>query len=404
MDVLLISRCPPFPLHYGDRLILFHLAQELAARYHAIDLLAFYDNPVDLAEIPRYEKAFRSVRLVREPRRSTASYWLRARSPERRFPTRAEASWSPEMWRAINDRLARRAYDVVHLFGGVQVYEYRQLATKLPNVIVPYESYTLWLDRAIAEARSPVARAMARLRQGMAQRYESFMFEGYDRVVVLTDRDADALRALNPATPTVTIPNGVDLDYFTPSGYEPDEPTLLFTGNYDYAPNLDAALRLVRDIFPRVKLVVPEARLYLVGANPPAALRAYACEDIVIPGRVPDLRPYFEYSLLYVSPLRMGAGIKNKVLETLAMQTPLVATPLSCDGIPVQNGEHVLLAIEDDTFVEQILLLLRTPGLRAQLAQNGRRLVEEQFTWQRVADLYEELYWRVIHERHEAAR
>lgn len=401
MDVLLISRCPPFPLYHGDRLILFHLAQELAARRHAIDLLAFYDNPVDLAEVPRYEEHFRSVTLIREPRRSAASYWLRAQLPGRRFPTRAEASWSPEMWRAIKGRLAQQLYDVVHLFGGVQVYEYRQLAAPLPNLIVPYESYSLWLDRAIAEARSPVARAAARLRQGMARRYERFMFEGYDRVVVLTDRDADALRALNPATPTVTIPNGVDLDYFTPSGYEPDEPALLFTGNYDYAPNLDAALRLVRDIFPRVKEVVPEARLYLVGANPPAALRAYAGDDIAIPGRVPDLRPYFECSLLYVSPLRMGAGIKNKALETLAMRTPLVASPLSCDGIPVRDGEHVLLAADDDAFVEQILLLLRTPGLRARLAQNGRRLVEEQFTWQRVADLYEALYLRVIRERHE---
>ena len=112
--------------------------------------------------------------------------------------------------------------------------------------------------------------------------------------------------------------------------------------------NLDAALRLVRDIFPRVKQVVPEARLYLVGGNPPDALRAYAGEDVAIPGRVPDLRPYFECSLLYVSPLRLGAGIKNKVLETLSMQTPVIATPLSCDGIPVKDGEHVLLAASDD--------------------------------------------------------
>ena len=114
---------------------------------------------------------------------------------------------------------------------------------------------------------------------------------------------------------------------------------------------------------------------------------------------MPDLRPYFESTLLYASPLRMGAGIKNKILETLAMQTPVVASPLSCDGIPVRDGEHVLLATDDDAFVEQILLLLRTPHLRATLAENGRRLVEEQFTWQRVADLYEELYLHVIRER-----
>jgi len=404
MDILLISRCPPFPLYHGDRLIPYHLARELSARRHAIDLLAFYDNPVDLAEVPRYEQHFRSVTLIREPRRSLFSYWLRARLPNLRFPRQAEASWSAEMWRAIEAKLAQRVYDVVHLFGGVQVYEYHRLVASLPNLIVPYESYSLWLERAVQEATSPLERAVARARHRMARRYERFMFDRYDRVVLLTDRDAEALKALNPATPTVTIPNGVDVDVFTPSGYEPDEPVLLFTGNYDYLPNLDAALRLARDIFPRVKQVVPEARLYLVGGNPPDALRAFAGDDIAIPGRVPDLRPYFECSLIYVSPLRLGAGIKNKVLETLAMQTPLVATPLSCDGIPVEPGKHVLLANTDDEFVTQILTLMRTPRLRESLARNGRQLVEDHFTWQRVADLYEELYLRIIRERHATAR
>ncbi len=404
MDLLLISRCPPFPLYHGDRLIPFHIARELSARRHRIDLLAFYDNPADLAEIPRYEQHFRSVTLIREPRRSLWSYWLRAALPGRRFPRRAGASWSPEMWRAIQAKLGQHAYDAVHLFGGVQVYEYHPLAAPLPNVIVPYESYSLWLERAVREARSPLARAAAQAQRGMARRYESFMFDRFDRVVVLTDRDAEALKALNPATPTVTIPNGVDIDFFTPTGFEPDEPALLFTGNFDYPPNLDAALRLVRDIFPRVKQAVPAARLTLVGGNPPPALRAYARDDIEITGRVPDLRPYFECALVYVSPLRLGAGIKNKVLETLAMQTPVVATPLSCDGIPVEHGEHVLLATHDDEFVAQIVALLQDPALRARLAQNGRRLVEDQFTWQRVADLYEELYLRVIRERHDAAR
>jgi len=404
VDLLLISRCPPFPLHHGDRLIPYHLSRELAARRHLIDLLAFYDQPADLADIPRYERHFRSVTLIREPRRSLASYWLRAILPGRRFPHRAQASWSPEMWHAIQDKLAQHAYDVVHLFGGVQVYEYHALAAPLPNVIVPYESYSLWLERAIREARTPLARAAAQMRRGMARRFERFMFTRYDRVVVLTDRDAEALRALNPATPTVTIPNGVDLDFFTPTGYEPDEPALLFTGNYDYPPNLDAALRLVRDIFPRVRQAVPGARLTLVGGNPPAALRAWASDDVLIPGRVPDLRPYFECALVYVSPLRLGAGIKNKVLETLAMQTPLVATPLSCDGIPVEDGRHVLLATRDDEFVERIVALLRDPARRAMLAQSGRRLVEEQFTWQRVADLYEALYLDVICARRDAAR
>lgn len=398
MDILLISRCPPFPLYHGDRLIPYHLARELSARLHRVDLLAYYQTPADVADVPRYERFFREVTLLREPARSPLSLLHRQRK-QRRFPQRASESWSPEMWAAIRTALDSHAYDMVHLFGGVHVYEFRELVRPLPNVIVPYESYSLWLSRAMDEERRRVARWKLAVQRRMARSYESWMFDGFDRVVVLTDRDADALRTLNASTPTVVIPNGVDIDYFTPTAYEPDEPTLLFTGNYDYPPNRDAALRLATAIFPQVQARVPGARLCLVGGNPPPELRALASDAVQVTGRVPDIRPYFERAQVFVSALRLGAGIKNKVLEAMAMQTPVVATPLSCDGIPVIPGDDILLGETDAQIADQVVRLLADAALRRQLAANGRRLIERRFTWHRVADQYEKLYQVVIRER-----
>lgn len=404
MDVLLISRCPPFPLYRGDRLIPYHLARELSARRYLIDLLAFYQEPADIAEVPRYEHLFRSVNLIREPRRSTSSYLRRVRNSSARFPNSAEQCWSPEMWQAVQSALRERAYDVVHLFGGVQVYEYLPLVHELPNVIVPYESYSLWLDRALREESNWVKRWVKDFQYRAASSYETWMFEGFDRAVVLTEYDARELKTLNARTPAVVIPNGVDTDYYTPTGYEPEEPVLLFIGNYDYEPNLDAALRLVRNIFPRIKQAVPSSRLVLVGGNPPPELCAYASKSIEITGRVPDTRPYFEFSMIFISPLRLGAGIKNKVLESMAMETPVVATPLSCDGIPVKHGQHVILGRTDEELVNGVFQLLRDPRLRFSLRQQGRHLIEQYFTWQRIADQYEDLYTQVIKERYERAR
>lgn len=401
MDLLLISRCPPFPLHQGDRLIPYHLAHELSGRRHHIDLLAFYQEPEDMAEVPRYEHFFGNVTLIREPKRPLMSYRRRSRQPNTRFPRSADACWSPEMWNTIKRALQSRPYDLVHLFGGVQVYEYLNLLRQIPTVIVPYESYSLWLDRAIEAEHSRIGRWVKKMQYRMAASYESWMFDQFDRTVVLTQQDANALKALNPHTPTVVIPNGVDIEHFTPTGYEPDEPVFLFIGNYDYAPNLDAALRLVRDIFPRLKEVVPQARLYLVGGNPPPELLAYASESVELPGRVPDVRSYFEFSMIFISPLRMGAGIKNKILEAMAMQKPIVATPLSCDGIPAVNGQHVLMGLTDDDLIRHVIQLLKSPKQRQQLAQNGRQLVEQRFTWRRVADMYEDLYRQVIREHDE---
>ncbi len=390
MNILLVSRCPPFPIYFGDRLIIYHLARELSARRHNIDLLAFCDRPEETANIPRYERFFRYIKLVQKPTTSPLAYLGRLGGEF--FPKRAGAAWSPEMWRAIEERLRVGAYDLVQLFGGVQVYEYRALVRALPNIIVPYESYSLYLKNALTAERSAPRRLRMRVQVGIARQYERRMFAGFERVIVLTAPDAAALRELDPTlTPTV-IPNGVDTDYFVATEFEPAEPTLIFTGNFEYEPNLEAALRLVKSIFPMVRSRVPGAKLLLVGYKPPPILLNTARADVEIVGSVPDMRPYLERALIYVSPLMKGAGIKNKLLEAMAMQKPLVATPLSMEGFATRNGEHVLLAGSDDEFARAIVRLVKDKALRRRLAANARALIDRQYTWKHVAAQYEALY------------
>lgn len=399
MDILLISRCPPFPLHLGDRLIPYHLARQLSERRHQIDLLAFYSRPEDAADIPRYERFFRTIQLIREPTRGAFRYLWRLNFGTF-FPLSERSAWSPEMWRAIQKKLSAGSYDVVQLFGGIQVYEYRELVRALPNLIVPYESFSLYLQNALESAANHSGLQRSRLQRqlGMARQYEKRMFEGYDRVVTLTQPDADTLHEIQPTTRTVVIPNGVDTDYYSPTGLEPATPTLIFTGNFEYEPNLDAALRLTRLIFPEIKRRVPGAHLLLVGANPPPVLQAFKSESVTITGRVLDVRPYLERSLIFISPLRMGAGIKNKILEAMAMQKALVATPLSMDGIAVKHEEHLLIGETNEELMRAVVRLMRDGELRLDIARNARALIEERYTWKRVAERYEALYkeisWR----------
>jgi glycosyltransferase involved in cell wall biosynthesis len=399
LNVLLISRCPPYPLHLGDRLIPYNLVRQFVKRGYQIDLLAFYQQPEDMADVPYYERYFRSVTLIKEPVRTPISLLSRAINSGRRFPTRKSQSWSPEMWEAIEELLHQRhQYDVVHLFGGIQVYEFRELLRSHPAVITPYESYSLLLERTLDRASSPQERLLLKMQLAMARRYESWMFSSYQRTVVVSDKDQTMLQRLSSGLPVDVIPNGVDLDKFVPTGHDPDKPGLLFTGNYDYGPNLDAAMGLIRDIFPPIKRAIPTAELMIVGANPPPVLRRIKASGVHVTGRVPDLRPYFESAMVYVSPLRIGAGIKNKILEALAMQTAVVATPLSCDGINVTPGKDVILARSNADIVRAVLELLQNPDQRQEIAMNGRKLIETHYTWQQVADQYAALYDTVIDE------
>ncbi len=394
MKILLISRCPPYPLYLGDRLIVFHLGQELEGRKHEVDLLAFVEQPSDWAEQRHYEGYFRAVELIDAPKRSPVSAIRRQLAPFTRFPRWAGQASSPVMWEAIVRRLAQQRYDVVQLFGGVQVYEYRQALGDLPTVITPYESYSLYLRRALARASSLREQLSLTAQAWVARRFESWMFTPYDRTVVVSPQDQAMLRALNPKLRVEVIPNGVDLTEFRVRPTERTESLLLFVGNYEYAPNVDAALRLATDILPRVRQRVPDARLYLVGNAPPPELQALAGESIIVTGRVPDVRPYLARAAAFVSPLRLGAGIKNKVLEALAMGCPLVATPLSVDGIAVTDGHDALIA-DGDGLIDAIVRVLQDADLRQQLSSNGRALIEAQYSWMRVGQLYEALYAEV---------
>jgi glycosyltransferase involved in cell wall biosynthesis len=463
MNILLISRCPPWPLYLGDRLIVYHLARELAARGHTLDLLAFTNQFEDIADRAHYADYFRHIELFPEPPRSQFSYFWRLLNPRAHFPRTGGQSWSPEMWQAIEQRLAAERYDVAHLFGGVQVYEYAYAVAALPALITPYESYSLYLRRMLSPSppaplprkrgegshserqffipkrsklvsqadtgkpfsstnvekeikdllpmRPPLpgklrlhgegmgVRVLSRVRSSLnyraARAYERFMFAPYRRTVVVSEADRDELRAINPALPIDVIPNGVDLGTFTPDNKEVREPyTLLFTGNYEYAPNVDAALRLAREVLPAVQARIPAARLWLVGNAPPPELQALASEAITVTGRVPDVRPYLARASVFVSALRLGAGIKNKVLEALAMGCPVIATPLSVDGIAARDGQEVVIA-ELDALPEAIIRLLNDAPLWQRLSSNGRTLIETRYSWARVAEMYEKLYQAV---------
>jgi polysaccharide biosynthesis protein PslH len=394
MRILLISRCPPWPLHLGDRLIVYHLIEELEARGHTLDLIALSDRPTDPNETHHYDHRVQHLELIAEPRRTPVDYLQRLLLPGRRFPTQADESWSTALWQAIETRLKSTQYDAIHLIGSIHVYEVFHALKGQPAVITPYESYSLYLERAAAQAEGLLARLRIRVQQALAARYESFMFTRYAAVTVVSEVDARMLGRLQPALKVQVIPNGVDTYAFRPRPVQ-RIPALLFTGNYEYAPNVDAALRLVRQIFPRVQAAIPGVRLWLVGNAPPPELQALASEHIRVTGRVPDLRPYLARAGCFVSALRLGAGIKNKVLEALAMGCPVVATPLSVDGIAVQDGDSVLLALDENALAEAAIRVLRESVLREHLGQQGRQVIEAQYSWGAVAAQYEQLYQTV---------
>lgn len=400
MRVLFIARCPPYPLHFGDRLILFHLARELQARGLSLELIAFTDDEADREQLAENEAAysafFERIQWLPRWQRGWLGTAARALLPGRRFPRSAETVWSLALWQAARTRAEH--CDVAHLFGGVQVYECWQALAGKPALITPYESYSLYLQRQIA-ASLGWPRWQASAASLAARNFEGWMYRPFARTVVVSEADRQQLAVLDPSLRLAVIPNGVDLPAERTARVSNEASQLLFVGNFAYEPNRDAALRLAQDIFPAIQEQRPEAQLWLVGAAPPPELQALAGAAIHVTGFVPAVGPYLARASAFVCPLRLGAGIQNKLLEAFAHGVPAVATPLSVAGIAgVVDGEHVLLAESNEALIAQTLACLADPAGSQARAAAARALMAARYGWASVAARYHALYDEILAE------
>jgi glycosyltransferase involved in cell wall biosynthesis len=184
------------------------------------------------------------------------------------------------------------------------------------------------------------------------------------------------------------------VESLNPLGASP--PQLLFVGNFIHAPNVDAATRLIGQIFPAVRKHYPEAKLLIVGDHPTVQLQQMAGDNVVITGCVPDVTTYLDDAAVVVVPLRLGGGIRVKVLEAMASGKAVLASPLAVEGLDLSPGEHVMVAETDEQFSAGIIELLSNPPSRSALASRARTWAEENLGWQNAVTAYDKLYQSLI--------
>lgn len=220
-------------------------------------------------------------------------------------------------------------------------------------------------------------------------RYERSVAGQADVVVVLTERDREAMLPYSRSTPVEVIPLGVEMPAHSldPAGLEP--PSVLFVGNFHHPPNVEAAVRLVRSIFPRVRERFPKAELHLVGEAAPEL----AGPGVVVSGRVPTVEPWLDRAAVVAAPLASGGGMRVKVLEALAAGKAVVASPLAAEGL---DGAPLILAEGDEESAAAIATLLEDRGRRVALAGRAREWAVTRRGPEHTVDAFEALYERLL--------
>jgi glycosyltransferase involved in cell wall biosynthesis len=231
-----------------------------------------------------------------------------------------------------------------------------------------------------------IARSYFHHEARLLQDFEKSTAADFAAHITCSDLDRARWLALVPNANTVTIPNGVDCEYFSSGSTEIRRCSLVFVGTMDWYPNLEAMSFFLKEIWPAVKHRAPSATMDIAGSNPPKSLRhlARSLPGVTVHGYIPDVRPLIESAALYVCPIRDGGGTKLKILDAFAMKKCVVAHPIACEGINVIADVNVVLATSAAEFVETIVTLLADHERCQTIGEAARGLVESQYSFRAI--------------------
>ena len=409
MRILFLTPQLPYPPRQGTQIRNFHLLRA-ASSTHEVDLLSFARPGEAFSGTGPLRELCGEVQLIPAPLRTRQE---RVRtlvaSPDPDMAHRLRSEGLAAMLRAM---LERGRYDAVQV-AGIEMARYIPIVRKtVPGTRVVFDDhnaeYLLQGRAAEVDAHHPPSwpKAVYSLIQWRKLRsYEARLCRVADAVLAVSEDDAAAIRSLGGTAPVFVVPNGVDTEYYRPNPSQSPRPaTLLFTGTMDFRPNVDAVRWFVADVLPLLAERRPDVRLDIVGRSPAPAVQRLASSAVSVTGAVDDVRPYFERASLYVVPMRMGGGVRLKILEALAMGLPLVSTSMGAEGAGLTHGKELLIADTAAQFAQAILSLLDDPALRTRLAKAGRETARARFEWGRIAPRLLDVYRGILEQVEPPAR
>lgn len=393
MRLLIASTEAPLQPLGGLRQPLRELVLRLRHR-HDVDLIAYLwpeqaDNPIDGIRT-KYIPVPVKNRLTR------SGSFLMASALGR--PLRALELESPMRFH-VQAALAREQFDAVHI-AGLPLATLAPQVRAVPSAMVVLDAWHLNAQADVASA-SILARPLKALEHRNTVRFERTNLRHFDRVVTVSATDAAALTRLDRQIKTCVIPNGVDADLFAPDARTPERQLIVFIGTMSWAPNVQAARHMAREVLPRVQRLFPDARFAVVGRGiaPAVANELGTYPGVSVIGEVPDVRTWLSRAHVAVCPMVSGTGIKNKLLEAMAAGVPCVATPLACQGLDDLTDSEVLVAEDAGSFASCVVRIFQDDQLAQRLSTEGRSHVLRFHTWEGTTAKFEDLYATIASER-----
>lgn len=399
----------------------YQFIRSLTKRGHEVTVATLWNSDKEKNEMSALMPYCQEV--VAFPIGKVRSFWNCLLALPGNLPLQSVYSWQPMLAQSLNKRIysgkEKSNFDIVHVehLRGVRYGLHIKLSgfnhPIQPIVWDSVDSISHLFRQAAQQSTRRFSRWITRFELRRTERYEAWLLSRFEKIIVTSPVDKEAFCSLAaqadiPSSRNITgtprddritvIPNGVDLEFFSPGQFENRHPdTLVLSGKMSYHANISMALNFAQQVFPLVLARHPQARLVIAGKDPPGQVRDLMHNPAIqVTGEVQDIRPYIQTAALAVAPVIYGAGIQNKVLEAMACATPVVASPQAVSALNTKAGVDLEVAESPEEMASIIVALLKNPQKRKVLGEMGRRYVETHHTWDGAAAHLEKVYQEAI--------
>ena len=384
MKILFIANRFPYPPFRGDKLKIYNLSKRLAEK-NEIHLITFTEQKSDLQYLDKLNPIFKRMEIVHLPKLQSLFY--SAIGLFQKLPLQVQYFKSRDFSARLKQLLSEEKYDAIHV-QHIRMAQYAIAYKQYFRILDLPDAFSLYWQRRKEVPRSFLSKWLDNIESKRVINYEKYVLNEFDLNLVCSGEDQEFLIQTHKVGNIELLPNGVDTQQFKPSKHDySHNETLLFTGNMDYDPNVDAVLYFVDEILPIILKSFPKVKFLIAGQRPIDKVRELDNgNNILVTGFIPDLSETYNSASVVVAPLRFGAGTQNKVLEAMSMGIPVVCSNIGFEGLGIDDGQGAFMRLGASDFADQVVTLLSNEVLRENTGKKGIEVIQKSFTWETIAE------------------
>jgi len=391
MKILIVTSRVPYPLEKGDKLRIFNQIKHLN-KEHEVIVCAIDTEGSSLSSIEEVKKHCHQLHVLTIPKwKVILQLFLGLFSS---LPFQVSYFYNKHAQKKIDEIIESNKPDLIysHL---IRTSEYVKNASA-PKILDYMDAFSIGIQRRINKQYF-FLRWIYKMEYLRLKKYESDIYEYFDEHSIITASDREHIQ--HPLRNDIQIiPNGIDTDFFKRTRVE-KKYDILFTGNMNYPPNVEAAVYLAKKVVPLLKNEFQEVKLLIAGANPHPQVKSLANENVIISGWVDDIRTCYNESKVFVAPMQIGTGLQNKLLEAMSMQLPCITSELANASLNAEVNTEVLIGKTPEDYANHIKNLLKDELKSSTLANKGYEFVINRYGWDYSISILSELIKKTVSKR-----